>query len=183
MRMVCRTSAILGLLLFLPAAAHAQQSPDLPDDVDRFYQARNTIATISTPMERAALATNTTDIPLTERLARARSLLRSIAAHELPIDPGMIVQTNGAFPFIPSAILEIVAVRKKSEDELEVEATAYHLDHEYVLLYIQAYESGKKLEAPHQFSLSPVTSREVHTWRRIGGRWLRESAGMTLLAD
>jgi hypothetical protein len=183
MRKESRIVAFAGMLLLMPLAAHAQHTAELPDEVKQFYQTRNMVAAISTPTERTALAANAQDLPLADRLARVYDMLQTIAAQELPVDPGMIRHVSGELPFVPSAILEVVGVRETREGVLEVETVVRHLSQEDVFQLIRSYESGKKIEAPHLFGFSPVTSREIHTWHNTGGRWLRLPAGMALLAE
>lgn len=184
---VLRTIVFISALL-LPAVSQAQPA-DVPEAITRYYATHNAVAAYSTPEERMRLASFVSaeaveEATRSDRLAHVYRLMQRLGEQTLEPDAEMVrtPQKHAAPLPVASDVFEVRRVQRRGASTLTIEVTTYALTQGDNLRFIAAYEQGSdptdRLFASVQ---PPQVHTSVHEWVRRGDRWLRKSAGLTLL--
>lgn len=182
-----RHTALSLVVLVGVLVPHANaQDRQIPTEIADYVEARNFIASFSTPNERVRLAAYASasavwDSTGSERLTEIYRRMRQVRAAEVDVDPGMPMygrRTPDAG--VAPELLRIRRVRARGADEFVLGVMAYRLNSETNRRLVASYDDRRAVPSLDALRVQ-ITRRKLQYWERIDGRWRRQKTELLYL--
>lgn len=174
---------VLVWVLALPANAQDRQ---IPTEIADYVEARNFVASFSTPAERVRLGafesvSAVRDSTDSRRLAEIYRRMRKVRAAEVDVDPGMpMYGRRTEHDGVPAELTRIRSVRSRGADEFVLEVMAYRLNSATNRRLVASYDDTRAVPLLDDLTV-PITHRKLQYWERIGGQWKRQKTELVYL--
>lgn len=174
------------------SAAQPEQRNTLPEQINHYYATCNAVNLYSTADERFALSRYPLVDALpeelnTNRLRQVHKLMQLIWSRELELDPKISRGPLAEFKGTPSGLVIVDKIDPRRE-KLRVSVTVYQDDKELIRRLVADFESspGAEIVPPSQEKVrtmvgSRLSRREIHTWVKQDGTWIKQAVNLVLL--
>ena len=172
------------------------KSQILSEQISEYYNKWNFVASFSTSQEQFILSryieqqkTPPDELTENKRIKKIYELIMELRKYELQgIDPDFVYPKEPKFGKVIGCRIVGIYETKRTDGKISVSAVAYPLKPEAIKILISQYEQDnfQKIPSfkknPELFTLPKTLPRkEIHTWRFVEGKWMKEKITYLLL--